>query len=334
MDDSEKIKCPNDSDVEYPYFNLGYPPAYREMDRVTAPDIELFLQHPEFGIALDPYRLYDLVFYQLKVLVKENPGKFERCVDLINRDHPCIRYMIHMEMSGHMLGFLELVEALRNNYGFRFKPPFADIGSGPGNMLWWLMRNRHIPKGHVSLIEFDETFFSYAKTLMDYYVNHNNPGSFDFNFMNIDAANLAEEAAKRGIKYNSVFSSLVLQFVENPGAIIRSIYQSLNPGGAFVSITEEPPDVAATTPFGITFDSFDIPHAKPKEEIDYLCEDAGFVAENEEIRPMGMELDIEEIIKRQEALKKGELSQQEIAQHGLKIRNFHFAFATVWRKPK
>lgn len=163
-----------------------------------------------------------------------------------------------------------------------------------------------------------------------------------FHFFEGDAGKVNEMAAAEGMQFQTVYSSLVLQWVEDPDAVIKSIYESIAPGGIFVLIVENPPNITATTPISLLQKGtvgFD--NGRPYDEIIKKCQEAGFIFENYLARDMGMrpfeEIEIYEK-KIAELNKKGwdnlaEAEREEYMDMTLVLKNYHVAYAVVLRKP-
>jgi SAM-dependent methyltransferase len=145
------------------------------------------------------------------------------------------------------------------------------------------------------MVDVDQEALDYAQELL---VNRPeaiwaNAKGNQFDFLNTNVADLARHSSQNDLNYNTIISSLAMQWVgqdlpdEEAKQMRRdacqSIYDSLNPGGNFINITEEPPNITATTP--ITFFQsggkdlkFDLGYNNgcPEEEIHQYCLDAGF----------------------------------------------------------
>lgn len=318
---------------------------------IHATPFDELLERPDFeGLVLDPMDIYRSIHCFLKDLSQsETPEKVEYYFEQLVKRHPIIAYIYHMEMSGHSLAFLNLMKELKERFGYTFDTPFCDLGCGPGHMLWHLLEVEDmIPFGRVVLVDNNHAFMSYAKELMSWKSEGFQAGLHDFHFFESDAGKVNEMAAAENVKFRTVYSSLVLQWVEDPDAVIKSIYESMVQGGIFVLIVEDPPNITATTPisfinaekdwkkFTVGFDN-----GRPCQEILRKCQEAGFVLENYLARHMGM-CSAEEISafigKIGELDKKGWDNmtgdeQKEYAYMLMAVKNYHVALAVVLRKP-
>jgi len=314
------------------------------------PPIEQQVEEANFSEqVLNPYEIFMYIHSKILELLRKEPEKVDGILDKLTDKHEIMSYIYHMEHSGHAIGFREMLNKLKQKFGLYFETPFAEVGSGPGQMTWWLMYEEMIKTGEITLVDINKGFIEYAKKLMEI-TGKRNPGQHKYDFWQIDAEKFAEESAKNGKKFNSIFSCMTLQWTENPEKIIQDIYESLNPGGTFVMIGELPPDITSTTPIGLALERkrsrekrkdqlYDGYHGgKPFIDIFNMCVKAGFEDIALEERIMGMTQNKEKIdaaIKLFNNFQKGEIPySEEVEQSRLILKNYHLGFTVMFCKPK
>lgn len=330
-----------------PSFNKDFE-CYMERRIIQfTPPIEQQIEEVNFSEqVLNPYEIFMYIHSKLLELLNRDPGNVNGILDKLADKHEILSYIYHMEHSGHAIGFRQMLNKLRQKFGLYFDTPFAEVGSGPGHMTWWLMYEEMIKTGEITLVDINPGFIKYAQQLMEI-TDIRNPGQHRYNFWEINAEKFAEESSAKGKKFNSIFSCMTLQWTDNPEKIIQAIYESLNPGGTFVIIGEEPPDITSTTPIGVAlerkrtrdgqlYDGYK--GGKSFIDIFNMCEKAGFESIGFETRIMGMTQNQEKIdaaIRLFNSFQKREISYcEEVGKSYLLIKNYHLAFTVMFRKPE
>lgn len=344
--DAEVIPGDGSDDVAYTIVALSRILNAAIVRNVHAVPLDKLLERPDFeNLVLDPMDIYRSIHCFFKNLRDRGMSEelhyyFEQLV----KRHPVISYIYHMEFSEHSLAFLNLMKELQEKFGYKFNTPFCDLGSGPGHMLWHLLEEPDmIPFGRVALVDNNPDSMKYAKELMSWKSEGLQAGLHDFHFFEGDAGKIHEMAAAEGMQFQTVYSSLVLQWVEDPDAVIKSIYESMSPGGIFVLIVENPPNITATTPISLLQKgTVGFENGRPHDEIIKKCQEAGFIFENYLARDMGMrQFEEIEIYEKKIAKlnKKGwdnltGAEKEEYMDMTLVLKNYHVAYAIVWRKPE
>ena len=319
---------------------------------------------------LDPEQISGYIHQKLVRMLSVNPDGISEVFERMVKRFPILTYIYHMELSGHSYGFCELMKDLKEQ-GVEIEMPFADVGCGPGHMMWRFLKDGFIPPGDITMVDLNPDYIVYAKNMLVEREEADKSNRNNFHFLNINAEELAKEADKMGTKFNTVYSSLVLQWLgEKDGkelppeeaaqilkSVCQSIFDSLNPGGKFILIGEIPPNITATTPFsflqsgGEDLLNFDIGYNKgvPLDQVNQTCIEVGFQVENEAKFLMGMTHDEGEIEKAKKRLnklfpeadrkreEKGKLEfedVEELLENYYLIKNVHYALAIVYRKPE
>jgi len=213
-------------------------------------------------------------------------------------------YLWHMELSGHSQTLLKLCR------GQEFASPMLYLGCGVGSNLWWLWYEGSLPPGRISLLDIDPKMIDYARSLMadhrhtftlefndafddeppeywyvyipngrkERHIPETRPSQkriekeHDFTFHVMDGCEIADRVTELGGPFQSVFSVMALQWVDDPERMIQAVYQSLQPGGRFVLVGEDDPDAVAPT--ALIF-PLDLPKGTDFQKIEKACEDVG-----------------------------------------------------------
>lgn len=290
-------------------------------------------------LVLDPYQIYHQIHPEY---VSSNTPEHRRAfVSELLKRNPTLAYIYHMELSLHSIKFLQLVEELAEK-NMIFEGPFLDVGCGPGHMDWWFMERNLLPRGSIALVDIDPQFMQYAETLMTKAsTEERHRDKHKFHFFQSDATKIAELAKQHSLKFNTAYSCLVLQWVDDPKAVIEAIYESLRPAGRFFLIGEVPDNVTSTTSIsqikGESINDCDIgfQHGKPLKDIVQICEQTGFRQQRVVEKTMGWAPDstMETLL---EALQQGlcnNYSMEDIMTIKFLIDNYHKAFLHVFIKP-
>jgi SAM-dependent methyltransferase len=338
-------------------------------------ELNELMDMPE-SIILDSCEINKRIHERFKALMESHPENFKQFLEILINKFPIISYIYHMDSSNHSFAFIDLVKELINEKWVEIKTPFADIGCGPGNMMWMFLLEGLIPPGDVAMVDINKDYIDYARGLLvergrripqtPLYLPCEFPGTNNFNFFNIKAEEFANKAAEKGLKFNTVYSSLFLQWIgedlppEEGKKVLKSacqsIFDSMNPGGKFIFIGEVPENKTATTLVSFTqtgFDEekYDIGYNKGClcEDVFYACIDAGFKMENKFAQRIMGEIEtveqfdiekkyyVENMRRLISRTKSGdEVDSKEIKELDkihLKLKTFHAAFATVFTKP-
>jgi SAM-dependent methyltransferase len=313
---------------------------------------------------MDPYEIwrYNKV---LEASSQADPDGCKRALEILVNKFPIIAYIYHMDQSGHSFAFIDLVKELIDKKGLKIEMPFADIGCGPGNMMWWFLRKGLMPPGDIAMVDIRSDYIDYARELLverEKQTPFGDPARNNFHFLNIDIEDFSKKSAEEGMKFNTVYSSLVLQWVgedlspedtqKKLKLVCQSIFDSMNSGGKFIFIGEHPKNVTATTPVsfaqgGFKKEAFDIGYNKgcSWEDVRDACIGVGFQAEGEPVKHiMGLAKSPDEVKKAQkcfmEEIAKLETEDKidfekirKAVELNLIIQNHHHALATIFRKP-
>jgi SAM-dependent methyltransferase len=254
------------------------------------------LELAELGL-LDYYPSYE-IFYPCGYSPPEpNPATYEEMIEILKRSpRPReLHYLHHMELTGHSRSFLYLCENIK------LKAPMLDLGTGAGHLIWWLWCKGMLPAGRIALLDSDVEMINYAEKIV---LNHRhkverveetrteidgkpiprsitdyrktslpkNLKDHSFSFHVLDGCDISNHLEELGGPFQTILSSLVLQWVQKPKEMIEAVAQSLRSDGEFVLIGEDDPDAVAPA---ISVFPLSLPKGKPFEEIKIFCENAG-----------------------------------------------------------
>lgn len=224
---------------------------------------------------------------------EKNPKYWESFDNLIKRlekNHPKTAYMYHMEFSGHSEAFLRLCEET----GVQFRAPMLDLGSGVGNLIWWLWRKRKLPAGKISLLDNDPGMTDYAETLVRLHCSFPK-GKYDFGVHTLDGALIAKRLSELGGPFKTILSVLVLQWLTDRKALdpkkaiekiektIKAVFESLEPDGEFILVGEDDPDAVSISPVKFLLD---LPPGQKLDIIEEICGRAGFLSVEQRATPV------------------------------------------------
>lgn len=262
------------------------------------------LELAELGL-LDYYDSYENFRHCYGKVPEPNPETYEKMIEILKRSpRPReLHYLHHMELTRHSKAFLYLCENIK------LKAPMLDLGTGIGHLIWWLWYNGILPAGHITLLDSDEKMIDYAKEIS---LNHRHrvekveeerieidgksmPRSISayrkplcpkekdqsFSFHVLDGCDIPNHLEELGGPFETILSSLVLQWVDKPKKMIEAVTQSLRPNGEFILVGEDDPDAVAPA---ISIFPLSLSKGKPFEEIKNFCQNAGlsFVREFQE----------------------------------------------------
>jgi trans-aconitate methyltransferase len=301
----------------------------------------LMERHDFESLVLDPVEVYEQVHRFLKLLSNVDPEEEQRlCKELVRRN-PKIAYLYHMELSTHPIRFKELINKLHEEYGIELETPFADVGCGPGHMTWWFLKEGRIPLGRIALVDSNAGYLRYAKKLMDKQ-EEKDPYSHGFHFMRTKAEKMHKLSEKKKIKFRTIYSSLMIQWVKDPVAVLKSIYKSMEDGGKLILIGEVPANNTATTPISLVKSGYDLQklsigyeNAIEMDVILEACREADFTPVGYAEQMMGMvgsEEELDAIRVRVSGLAENAMKSEQDIIDVLSLVNHHYAIAFVLQK--
>jgi SAM-dependent methyltransferase len=253
------------------------------------------LELAELGL-LDYYPSYEIFRRYHYEIPEPNSETYEEMIEILKRSpRPQeLLYLHHMELTGHSQSFLYLCENIK------LKAPMLDLGTGIGHLIWHLWYNDILPAGRIALLDVNAGSIDYTREILTSHCHkvenveeerieidgksmrrsisaYRKPlcpseKKWSFSFHVLDGCDIPNHLEELGGPFQTILSSLVLQWVQKPKEMIEAVAQSLRSDGEFVLIGEDDPDAVAPA---ISVFPLSLPKGKPFEEIKIFCENVG-----------------------------------------------------------